>query len=106
MIEPISATPDPTPVFLPRKTRWVVGVDLGQSSDPTAISVLEHIVGVHDFNSAFERHCGIGRIPQTKAERVNVRHLEDCRSARATRPSSSTSEICSPGSRSPPPPNW
>src|SRR5207253_1953433 len=64
------------PVFLPRRTSWVVGVDLGQSSDPTAIAVLEHIRGVLDPNSELDRHCGTGSLPQTPAERVYVRHLQ------------------------------
>jgi hypothetical protein len=37
---------EPALVFLPRRMSWVVGVDLGQASDPTAIAVLEHIKGV------------------------------------------------------------
>ncbi len=65
-----------TPVFLPRKTRYVVGCDLGQSSDPTAICVLEHQQGVHDFNNEFERHTGLGEKPQVPAERIHCRHLE------------------------------
>jgi hypothetical protein len=64
------------PVFLPRRTGWVVGVDLGQASDPTAIAVLEHIRGVLDPNSEYERHTNTGQLPQTPAERVNVRHLQ------------------------------
>lgn len=64
------------PVFLPRSKRYIVAVDLGQSSDPTAISILEHEIGVLDSNSAYERHCGIGDKPQVKADRINVKHLE------------------------------
>jgi hypothetical protein len=64
------------PVFLPRQTSWIVGVDLGQASDPTAIAVLEHIKGVIDPNSEIERHTNTGRLRQTPAERVNVRHLQ------------------------------
>jgi hypothetical protein len=64
------------PVFLPRSTRWIVGVDLGQSSDPTAIAVIEHIKGVLDPNSPIERHTGTGTKPQKPSERVDVRHLE------------------------------
>jgi hypothetical protein len=63
-------------VFLPRRTSWVVGVDLGQASDPTAIAVLEHVRGVLDPNSEIERHTGTDSLPQTPAERVNVRHLQ------------------------------
>ena len=65
----------PTPVFLPRRTRWVVGVDLGQSTDPTAICVIEHITGVMDSCSDYERHTGLPT-KQTPAERVDVRHLQ------------------------------
>ncbi len=54
---------------------WVVGVDLGQASDPTAIAV-EHIKGALDPNSEIERHTGTGPLPQTPAERVYVRHLQ------------------------------
>ena len=64
------------PVFLPRETRWVVGVDLGQSSDPTAIAVLEHVRGVLDSNAPINRHCGVEDIKQVSAERINCRHLE------------------------------
>ena len=53
-----------------------MGIDLGQSSDPTAICVLERQAGVLDFNTPEERHCNIGRIPQKKAVRLLVRHLE------------------------------
>lgn len=66
----------PAPVFLPRKTCWVVGVDLGQSSDPTAVAVLEHVTGVMDEGSDRDRHCGLTEHLQTPAERVDVRHLE------------------------------
>jgi len=41
----------PAPVFLRRKSRYVVGVDLGQSADPTAIAVIEHETGVIDEGS-------------------------------------------------------
>jgi hypothetical protein len=66
----------PSTVFLRRKTRFVVGVDLGQSSDPTAIAVLEHISGVLDKGSDFERHTGLSTHLQTPAEFIDVRHLE------------------------------
>jgi hypothetical protein len=66
----------PSTVFLPRKTCWVVGVDLGQSSDPTAVAVLEHVTGVMDEGSDRDRHCGLTEHLQTPAERVDVRHLE------------------------------
>jgi hypothetical protein len=66
----------PSTVFLRRKTRFVVGVDLGQSSDPTAIAVLEHISGVMDASNDFLRHTGLSTEFQTPAEFVDVRHLE------------------------------
>jgi hypothetical protein len=72
----LSATLESAPVFLPRKVRYVVGCDLGQSSDPTAICVLEHQQGVLDPNNEFERHTGLGEKPQTPAERIHCRHLE------------------------------
>ena len=64
------------PIFLPRETRWVVGLDLGQSSDPTAIAVLEHTRGVLDSNTPSNRHCGIEDIKQVPAERIDCRHLQ------------------------------
>ena len=54
----------------------MVGVDLGQSTDPTAIAILEHVTGVLDKGSDYDRHCGLTEHLQTKAERVDVRHLE------------------------------
>ena len=64
------------PVFLPRRARYYVGCDLGQSSDPTALAVLEHVRGVMDAGSEWERHTGLSTHLQTPAERINVRHLE------------------------------
>ena len=72
----LAASAPVEPVFLPRSTRWIVGVDLGQSIDPTAVAVMEHIKGVLDYNSSWERHTGTGTIPQKPAERMNVRYLE------------------------------
>jgi hypothetical protein len=74
MIDDIPVTV--APVFLPRETRWVVGLDLGQSSDPTAIVVLEHTRGVLDSNTPINRHCGIEDIKQVPAERIDCRHLQ------------------------------
>src|SRR5262245_19809298 len=77
----IAPAQSPTPaepqaaVFLRRSSSWVVGVDLGQSTDPTAICVLEWIKGVLDPNSEWERHTGTGRLPQKPTERLDVRHL-------------------------------
>ena len=64
------------PVFLPRRVRYVVGVDLGQSSDPTAIAVLEWQRGVMDAGTEWERHTSLSEHLQTPAEFINVRHLE------------------------------
>jgi hypothetical protein len=72
----LSNVPPTVPVFLPRKVRFAVGVDLGQSSDPTAIAVLQHTTGFLDPNSPLERHNGTGLKPQVPAERLDVRHLE------------------------------
>jgi hypothetical protein len=74
MIDDIPVTV--APVFLPREIRWVVGVDLGQSNDPTAIAVLEHTRGVLDSNTPSNRHCGIDDIKQVPAERIDCRHLQ------------------------------
>lgn len=67
---------EPSAVFLPRRTRFVVGVDLGQSADPTAIAVLEYAAGVIDTGSDYERHIGQTEHLQSDAERIDVRHLE------------------------------
>jgi hypothetical protein len=72
----ITLEPAPAPPFLVRSVRYVVGCDLGQSSDPTAICILEHQKGVFDPNNDFERHTGLGRKPQTAGERIHCRHLE------------------------------
>jgi hypothetical protein len=68
---------DSQPVFLPRKRTFIVGCDLGQQSDPTALSVVEKIDGVLDFNTAEERHTCTGRVPQRDAPpRLDVRYLQ------------------------------
>jgi hypothetical protein len=69
-------TPPPPPFYPHEETaRYVVGVDLGQSSDPTAIAVLEHTKGVLDYDGkAYSRH--ISGSKETDAERIDVRHLE------------------------------
>jgi hypothetical protein len=66
---------EPKPKFLPRDRRYVVGVDLGQSSDPTAICVIERKIGVIDEGSDFERHTGLPT-KQTPKEFLDVRHLQ------------------------------
>jgi hypothetical protein len=65
-------------VFLPRARRWILSADLGQSNDSTAICALEHVTGVVDFRSAYERHCNIevSGLSQTPAERYNVRFMQ------------------------------
>jgi hypothetical protein len=65
----------PAPLFLRRASRFVVGADLGQSADPTAIAVIEHLSGVIDEGSDFERHTGL-RTPQREVEFYDVRHLQ------------------------------
>lgn len=72
------------PVFLRRKVRHAVGVDLGQSSDPTAIAVLQHSTGVLDPNSELERHTNTGDKPQVPAEYVDVRHLAHAQEVRSS----------------------
>jgi len=67
---------EPKPVFLPRLSRFVVGLDLGQSTDPTAIAVLEKKIGVIDTGSDYERHIGKTARLQKPAFRIEVRHLE------------------------------
>jgi hypothetical protein len=63
-------------VFLRRSTSFLVGVDLGQSTDPTAICVIEHVKGVLDPGSELDRHCGLTMHLQKPAEQMHVRHLE------------------------------
>src|SRR5262245_10890311 len=66
-----------SPVFLQRSpSRYVVGLDLAQAADYTALCAIEHKVGVLDPNSELERHCGISTYPQVKAEYLDVRFLQ------------------------------
>ena len=46
----LDRVPAASPQFYPcdESTRYVVGCDLGQSADPTAIVVLQHVRGVMD----------------------------------------------------------
>ena len=53
--------------------RWYVGVDLGQSTDPTAISVMNHTVVPLDN---WDMSLGAELWKQRKQERFDVRHLE------------------------------
>src|SRR5262249_31783872 len=75
MVELSNERPE-RPVFLHRSTSYVVGVDLGQSSDPTAVCVLEWQKGVLDGNSEYERHTATGRLPQKPGQCLAVVHLE------------------------------
>jgi hypothetical protein len=53
--------------------RWYVGVDLGQSTDPTAICVMNHrVIPLDKFTHDDKRRI----LKQEKAEHFDVRHLE------------------------------
>lgn len=67
---------EPARKFLRRRTRYAVGLDLGQAGDPTAVAVLEHTTGVWDEGSDWERHTGLSSHLQTPCEFLDVRHLE------------------------------
>ena len=66
------------PQFFPYEetARWCLAADLGQSSDPTAIAILVHRRGIVDAGNSFERRHGLSGPKQTKAERIDVRHLQ------------------------------
>src|SRR5262245_35319442 len=66
-------------VFAARSFALRVGCDLAQQNDWTAVSVVEHKAGVLDYNTEWERHCGLGARPQVKAEYFDLRHLERVR---------------------------
>lgn len=53
--------------------RWFVGVDLGQSTDPTAISVMNHRVVPLD---TWKENIKAGYWRQDRTEHFDVRHLE------------------------------
>src|SRR5262245_25199775 len=69
-------TPEAAPFYAHEETtRYVVGCDLGQSADPTAIAVLQHVKGELDYDGgAYARHIRGNK--ETNAERIDVRHLE------------------------------
>ena len=68
------------PVFLQRgPSRYIVGADLAQASDWTAVCVLEEKSGVLDRNGELRRHCGIVDYPQVPVSYQDVRHLERMR---------------------------
>src|SRR6184192_4117575 len=81
IIEELSGIAPPCePVFLQRgPSRYIVGLDLAQASDFTAVCVLESKEGVLDRNSELERHTGCGTYPQQKVEYLDVRFLERMR---------------------------
>jgi hypothetical protein len=62
--------------FYPHRKSYVVGVDLGQSQDPTALCVIEHADGVTDPGSDYEVHTGITRSLQKKAQQNRVIRME------------------------------
>lgn len=66
------------PKFLPRKTRFVMGVDVGQIVDPTAICVIEYCEGVMDYGSDLERHTNQTQALglQKKSQRWRCVHME------------------------------
>jgi hypothetical protein len=64
------------PVFLTRQINYIVSVDLGQSTDPTAIAVIEHRKGVLDSGTELERHCGLSSGLQKPVEYADVRYLQ------------------------------
>lgn len=53
--------------------RWYVGVDLGQSTDPTAITVLNHRVVPLD---TWKENIKAGYWKQDHTEHFDVKHLE------------------------------
>ena len=66
------------PKFLPRRIRHVMGIDVGQIQDPTAVCVIEHCAGVMDHGSDYERHTNQTATLslQKSAERWRVVHME------------------------------
>lgn len=67
------------PMFLPRKTRFALGLDPGQKNDPCANCVVEYCTGVIDEGSDWERHtnqtAALG-LQKNKGERWRVIHME------------------------------
>lgn len=55
------------------KDRWIVGVDLGQTTDPTAIAVMHHrVVPLETWTPNAKGQC----FKQDRTEHFDVRHLE------------------------------
>jgi hypothetical protein len=75
MFQATDIPPPSDPVFLTRKRRFVVGVDLGMQNDPTAIAIIEHLDGVLDWNTEEDRHTATGRLPQKPTRRFDCRYL-------------------------------
>jgi hypothetical protein len=72
--------PAAEPVFLQRSpSRFVIGCDLAQQYDYTALSVVESKDGVLNYDSEIERHCGVAVHPEIKVRYQDVRHLERLR---------------------------
>src|SRR5262245_53264048 len=67
------------PMFLPRKARLAMGVDLGKSVDRTALCVISHEQGITDYGSQWERHTnqtkGLG-LQKKDQERWRCVHME------------------------------
>lgn len=59
----------------PLRSHFIVGVDLGQSNDPTAVCILEHHREVRDTWTTTPLPGGGGTIRQDADERFDVRHL-------------------------------
>jgi hypothetical protein len=66
----------PQDKFYETRTRYVLGGDIGQSQDPTALCVIEGCVGVIDPGSDYDRHTGLSKALQTPGKRFRVVHLE------------------------------
>jgi hypothetical protein len=66
------------PKFYATTTRHILGVDLGQAADYTALCALEHCHGIWDHGSDYERHTGqtAGLKLQQKGQRFRVIGLE------------------------------
>ncbi len=59
----------------PLQDHFVVGVDLGQASDPTAVCILDHHREVRDTWTTTQLPSGGGTIKQDADERFDVRYL-------------------------------
>jgi hypothetical protein len=67
------------PTFFPfeETTKFALGCDLGQASDPTALCIVQYRKGILDSRNSFQRaHEPIGGVGQVEVERLDVRFLE------------------------------